>query len=166
MKPPMTKRLKTAVSSALSWHNSMNSSDKKGGVHASGEDYLEAILMLSNKQYGDVRSIDVSKELGVTKPSVSNAMKILKNGGYITIDDNGFIKLTPAGMEIAGSTYEKHRVLSIWLENIGVDSATAAEDACKIEHVISKESFEKLKEHLITVHGLSEVSRISDENKE
>lgn len=132
----------------------MSEQTKDTKVHASGEDYLEAILMISERQFGTVRSVDVAKELGVTKPSVSNAMKILKNGGYITIEDNGLIRLTEAGSEIAERTYEKHKVLTRWLEFLGVDSKTAAEDACKIEHVISKESFDKLKLHLSEVHGL------------
>lgn len=132
----------------------MSEQTKDTKVHASGEDYLEAILMISERQFGTVRSVDVAKELGVTKPSVSNAMKILKNGGYITVEDNGLIRLTEAGSEIAERTYEKHKVLTRWLEFLGVDSKTAAEDACKIEHVISKESFDKLKLHLSEVHGL------------
>lgn len=144
----------------------MENTKKKKGIHASGEDYLEAVLMLSLKQYGDVRSIDVARKLGVTKPSVSNAMKILKDGGYITIDENGFIHLTDEGQEIADITYEKHRVLTLWLESIGVSSEAAAEDACKIEHVISHESFEKLKAHLIDVHGMTEVSLIEKEYHE
>lgn len=129
-------------------------SGQKKEVHASGEDYLEAILMISERAFGTVRSVDVAKELGVTKPSVSNAMKILKNGGYITVEDNGLIRLTDAGSEIAERTYEKHKVLTQWLEYLGVDPKIAAEDACRIEHVISKESFDKLKLHLSDVHGL------------
>ena len=129
-------------------------SRQKKEVHASGEDYLEAILMISERAFGTVRSVDVAKELGVTKPSVSNAMKILKNGGYITVEDNGLIRLTDAGSEIAERTYEKHKVLTQWLEYLGVDPKIAAEDACRIEHVISKESFDKLKLHLSDVHGL------------
>ncbi|MBO6140986.1 MAG: metal-dependent transcriptional regulator [Ruminococcus sp.] len=129
-------------------------SEQKKEVHASGEDYLEAILMISERAFGTVRSVDVAKELGVTKPSVSNAMKILKNGGYITVEDNGLIRLTDAGSEIAERTYEKHKVLTQWLEYLGVDPKIAAEDACRIEHVISKESFDKLKLHLSDVHGL------------
>lgn len=124
-------------------------------VHASGEDYLEAILMISERSFGTVRSVDVAKELGVTKPSVSNAMKILKNGGYITVEDNGLIRLTEAGSEIAERIYEKHKVLTQWLEYLGVSPETASEDACKIEHVISKESFDKLKIHLSEAHGLT-----------
>ena len=111
--------------------------------------------MISEKNFGTVRSVDVAKELGVTKPSVSNAMKILKNGGYITIEDNGLIRLTEAGSEIAERIYEKHKVLTQWLEYLGVSPETASEDACRIEHVISKESFDKLKIHLSEVHGLT-----------
>ena len=133
----------------------MSAADTSSKVHASGEDYLEAILMISERSFGTVRSVDVAKELGVTKPSVSNAMKILKNGGYITVEDNGLIRLTEAGSEIAERTYEKHKVLTQWLEYLGVSPETASEDACKIEHVISKESFEKLKTHLSEAHGLT-----------
>lgn len=124
------------------------------GIHASGEDYLEAILMLSEKNHGDVRSIDISRELEVTKPSVSNAMKILRNGGFILTDKDGYITLTDEGMEIATKIYEKHKVLSLWLEDMGVSKETAVEDACKIEHVISDESFQCLKKHLKKYHDL------------
>ena len=124
------------------------------GIHASGEDYLEAILVLGQKNKGEVRSIDVSRELEVTKPSVSNAMKILKNGGFILIDGDGFITLTEEGRAIALKIYEKHRVLSLWLQDMGVSEEVAAEDACKIEHVISDESFNCLKEHLKSSHEL------------
>ncbi|MBQ6633124.1 MAG: metal-dependent transcriptional regulator [Ruminococcus sp.] len=124
------------------------------GIHASGEDYLEAILVLGQKNKGEVRSIDVSRELEVTKPSVSNAMKILKNGGFILIDGDGYITLTEEGRAIALKIYEKHRVLSLWLQDMGVSEEVAAEDACKIEHVISDESFNCLKEHLKSSHEL------------
>ncbi|MBR1751530.1 MAG: metal-dependent transcriptional regulator [Ruminococcus sp.] len=139
-------------------NNNNNTATAKKKVYASGEDYLEAILVLGNKQFGAVRSIDVAHELKVSKPSVSNAMKILKNGGYILIDENGFITLTDDGREIAESIYEKHRVLTTWLEYLGVNPSTAAEDACKIEHVISKESFDKLKVHLSDVHGIKGIT--------
>ena len=125
------------------------------GIHASGEDYLEAILVLGQKNKGEVRSVDVSRELEVTKPSVSNAMKILKNGGFITIDSDGYITLTDDGKSIALKIYEKHRVLSLWLQDMGVSEEVAAEDACKIEHVISDESFKCLKEHLKSSHDLN-----------
>ena len=124
------------------------------GIQASGEDYLEAILVLGQKNKGEVRSIDVSRELEVTKPSVSNAMKILKNGGFILIDGDGYITLTEEGRAIALKIYEKHRVLSLWLQDMGVSEEVAAEDACKIEHVISDESFNCLKEHLKSSHEL------------
>lgn len=124
------------------------------GIHASGEDYLEAILMLSEKNHGEVRSIDIARELEVTKPSVSNAMKILRNGGFIVVDNDGFITLTDDGKAIAVKIYEKHRVLSAWLESLGVSPDIAVEDACKIEHVISDESFKCLKEHLKQFHNI------------
>ncbi len=124
------------------------------GIHASGEDYLEAILVLTEKNHDEVRSIDVARELDVTKPSVSNAMKILRNGGLINMDKNGFLTLTDEGLAIAEKIYEKHRVLSLWLENMGVDHEVAVEDACKIEHVISDQSFQCLKEHLSQFHDL------------
>ncbi len=124
------------------------------GIHASGEDYLEAILVLGQRNKGEVRSIDISRELEVTKPSVSNAMKILKNGGFILMDTDGFITLTDEGRAIALKIYEKHRVLSLWLMDIGVSENVAADDACKIEHVISDESFNCLKDHLKSTHNL------------
>ena len=112
-----------------------------GNIHTSGEDYLEAILVLWNKQNGEVRSIDVARELNVTKPSVSNAMKILREGKFITMDENGFITLTDAGRYVAEKIYEKHLVLTEWLVSLGVDRKISEHDACKIEHVLSDESF-------------------------
>ena len=92
-----------------------------GNIHTSGEDYLETILVLWNKQNGEVRSIDVARELNVTKPSVSNAMKILREGNFITMDENGFITLTDDGRYVAEKIYEKHLVLTEWLVSLGVD---------------------------------------------
>ncbi|MGN0551321.1 MAG: metal-dependent transcriptional regulator [Acutalibacteraceae bacterium] len=116
-------------------------------VQESAENYLEAILMLKQKN-GEVRSIDIAAMLGFTKPSVSIAMKKLQENSFITKDNHGYIELTDKGLEIAQSVYERHRVISDFLIFIGVDDETALLDACRIEHVISQQSFEKLKEHL------------------
>ena len=115
-------------------------------IHESGEDYLEQILMLSEKQ-GQVRSIDIATSMGVSKPSVSNAMKKLRLGGLIRVDGDGFITLTDGGMEIAAKIYERHRVLAAVLISLGVDEDTAFEDACKIEHDISEDSFRRIQQH-------------------
>lgn len=116
-------------------------------LQESAENYLEAILMLKQKN-GEVRSIDIAAMLGFTKPSVSIAMKKLQENSFITKDNHGYIELTDKGLEIAQSVYERHRVISDFLIFIGVDDETALLDACRIEHVISQQSFEKLKEHL------------------
>ena len=110
----------------------------------SGEMYLECIYVLSQKG-GVVRSIDIADYMGYSKPSVSRAMGILKKECLITIDPSGHIALTSKGREIAESMYERHTLLSSFLESIGVDSETAAEDACRIEHCISEKSFEAIK---------------------
>ena len=115
------------------------------GVHESGEMYLEAIYVLT-KNNGFVRSIDVSEYLGYSKPSVSRAMGILRNGGYITVDKDGGLMLTQSGQEIAEKIYARHTLLTKLLIHIGVSEQTAAEDACKLEHAISDESFEALKQ--------------------
>ena len=109
----------------------------------SREDYLEAILVLQNEK-GAVRSIDIAAKLGFTKPSVSRAMGLLE---YITVDRDGFIRLTETGRAAAESVYERHRLLTDCLIRLGVSPETAAEDACRVEHVISAESFEKIKEY-------------------
>ena len=114
------------------------------GVRESGEMYLEAIHVLT-KNNGHVRSIDVSEYLGYSKPSVSRAMGILRNGGYITVDKDGGLVLTETGLEIAEKIYARHTLLTKLLVRIGVSEETAAEDACKLEHAISDESFEALK---------------------
>ncbi len=116
-------------------------------LQESGEMYLETIYVLS-KNGKRVRSIDVSEHMGVSKPSVSRAVGILKNGGYVESDKDGFLCLTAAGLETAEKTYERHRVLSRFFVKLGVDETIASEDACKIEHVISDESFAALKKHL------------------
>ena len=115
-------------------------------VHESGEMYLEAIHVLK-KTNGFVRSIDVSEYLGYSKPSVSRAMGILRNGEYITVDKDGGISLTQKGQEIAEKIYARHTLLTKLLIHIGVSEETAAEDACKLEHAISDESFEALKRY-------------------
>lgn len=113
----------------------------------SGEMYLETILVLSKSQQ-NVRSLDIARYMHYSKPSISRAMGILRNAKYISVDDSGYITLTNSGREIAEKIYERHIVLSRVLESIGVDKETATEDACRIEHVISDESFEALKKSL------------------
>ncbi len=113
----------------------------------SGEMYLETILILS-RQKSSVRAIDVGEYMGFSKPSVSRAMGLLKNGGYVVVDNNGFITLTEAGTEIAEKIYERHTLLTDLLTRLGVDRETAAEDACKMEHYISSASFSAIKRHL------------------
>lgn len=115
-------------------------------VQESAENYLEAILVL-RKEKGSVRSIDVVHHMGFTKPSISRAMSLLRESGHITVDKNGNIELTDSGEKIAAGIYERHRLLTDWLISLGVDSETAADDACRIEHVISEESFQKIKAH-------------------
>ena len=127
-------------------------------LYKSGEDYLETILILHLKE-NYVRAVDVAHELGVSKPSVSRAMGILRDGGFIRIGDNGNIVLTETGNEVAGRIYERHRVLTQWLVDIGVSPETAAEDACKLEHDISTESFDCLKAHLRRKHPKVDLSK-------
>ena len=116
-------------------------------IHESAENYLESILMLKNKN-GFVRSIDIANQLSVSKPSVSVAMKSLRENGYICVDADGQISLTPAGLAIADKIYERHHVLAKGLMALGVDEETAYADSCKIEHDISSESFQRIKSHL------------------
>lgn len=113
-------------------------------IHESAENYLETILMIKNKK-GAVRSIDIANELEFSKPSVSVAMKNLRENGYIDVDSNGYITLLESGLEIAEKMYERHTTLSNWLIGLGVNPETAVEDACKIEHIISEESFKAIK---------------------
>ena len=128
----------------------MDISSEKGGGHMkiqeSGEDYLEAILVLKQER-GLVRAIDVSRHLNFSKPSVSRAMKILREDGAITVADDGAIELTDKGMEIAERIYERHRLLTLWFTELGVSAPVATADACRVEHDISDETFQKLKEH-------------------
>lgn len=116
-------------------------------INESAENYLETILILS-KRLPVVRSVDIAEELDFKKSSISIAMKNLRENGYITVTESGFIYLTDSGKEIADMIYERHDLLSSWLKNLGVDAKTATEDACKIEHVISKKSFEAIKNML------------------
>ena len=116
-------------------------------IHESAEDYLETILVLTAK-VGNVRSVDISNEMGFKKSSVSVAMKNLRSTGHIVVDENGYIRLTPLGKEVADMIYERHKFFSTWLISLGVNKETALEDACRIEHVISKESFAAMKEFL------------------
>ncbi|HIZ43215.1 MAG TPA: metal-dependent transcriptional regulator [Firmicutes bacterium] len=115
-------------------------------THESAENYLETILILSHRK-PEVHSIDIANELDFSKPSVSVAMKNLRQKGYITIDAENHIHLTPSGLEIAETIYERHTLISEWLIRLGVSEKTAVEDACRIEHVISAESFAAIKRH-------------------
>ncbi len=116
-------------------------------INESAENYLETILILS-KTRPVVRSIDVAEELGFKKSSVSVAMKNLREKEHITVTREGFIHLTDSGREIAEMIYERHELLTRWLTSLGVDTHIASEDACRIEHVLSKESFEAIKKHI------------------
>ena len=113
-------------------------------IHASGEDYLEDVLILQKKQ-GMVRSIDIARHMEFSKPSISHAVGVLKNGGFLTVDEDGYLNLTNAGREVAEKIYERHQFFTEQLVAVGVDRETAERDACRIEHVISEEAFEKLK---------------------
>lgn len=115
-------------------------------IQESAENYLETILIL-RQRIGAVRSIDIVNELEFSKPSVSVAMKNLRENGYIEMDPEGYITLTDKGRTIAETMYERHTFISQWLITLGVDPRTAVEDACRIEHVISRESFEAIKRH-------------------
>ena len=113
-------------------------------IQKSAEDYLETVLILS-RQNGSVRAVDIANALNFSKPSVSIAMKNLRENGYVELDGNGCIRLCGKGREIAERIYERHTVLTDWLTGLGVDPIVAAEDACRIEHVISAESFEAIR---------------------
>ena len=116
-------------------------------INESAENYLETILILSNK-LPVVRSVDVANELDFKKSSVSIAMKNLKSNGHITVTDAGFIYLTESGREIAEKVYERHRFISSWLSSLGVPEDIATEDACKMEHIISNESYAAIKDYI------------------
>ena len=113
-------------------------------IQESGEMYLETILILS-KKLNKVRSVDIGEYMGYSKPSVSRAVGLLKNGGFIDVDSNGYITLTEVGTSHANKIFERHRILTSILMRIGVSEATASEDACKIEHIISDETFNAIK---------------------
>ena len=115
-------------------------------MRESSEDYLEAILML-RERLGMVRAVHVAEELDFTKASVSVAMKKLRENGYVRLDENGFLLLTPTGEAIAAQVYQRHKVLTDFFISLGVDPAIAAKDACKVEHDLSQETFEKLLAH-------------------
>ena len=121
-------------------------------IHESAEDYLEAILIL-RERLGNVRSIDVVHQLEITKPSVSVAMKRFRENGYIEMDSEGVITRLPPGEEIAQRIYNRHKLLTHFLVSLGVSEETASADACKMEHDLSDESFEKIKEHALQ-HGI------------
>jgi Mn-dependent DtxR family transcriptional regulator len=121
-----------------------------GDIQESGEMYLETILVLS-KDKAFVRSIDVADHMGFSKPSVSRAVGILKSHGYITVGDDGNLQLTDSGRSIAEKIYERHQVLSEYLIKLGVDKDTAVADACRIEHIISDESFSAIKNHIASI---------------
>lgn len=116
-------------------------------LHASGEDYLEAILVLQ-KEKGMVRSVDVARHMEVSKPSVCHAVSTLKEGGFLTMDKDFFLHLTDIGREIAEKTYEKHCFFTRLLVDAGVEPKTAERDACRMEHVISESSFQHLKKNM------------------
>lgn len=121
-------------------------------LHESGEDYLEAVLMLKEEK-GTVRSVDLARHMGYSKPSISNAVGLLKNGGFLVVDEDGFLHLTQLGQEVAERIYERHRFFTQQLMAAGVDPQTAEEDACRMEHGISEESFQKLKNVLQSLGG-------------
>ena len=116
-------------------------------IQDSGEMYLESILVLKGN-LGQVRAIDVVHYTGYSKPSISRALSLLRVDGMVTVDENGYIELTDKGRERAAKVYERHRILAEFFESIGVCAATSDSDACKVEHVISDETFEMIKEHL------------------
>ena len=119
-------------------------------IHASGEDYLEAILILQ-RQMGEsaVRSVDLARHMGFSKPSISHAVGLLRDGGFLTMDKDGFLHLTEKGREIAGKIYERHQFFTEQLIAAGVNEKTAEQDACRIEHAISDESFRKLQRYFM-----------------
>lgn len=121
-------------------------------IQESAENYLETILMLEEAQ-GTVKSIDIVNKLNFSKPSVSIAMKNLREAGYINMDGNGYITLLPPGKAIAKKIYRRHKLMTNWLIKLGVDPETAAEDACKIEHVLSEESFNAIEKHMSIAKG-------------
>lgn len=120
-------------------------------IHESAENYLETILQIKNEQ-GKVRSIDIAHAMNYSKPSISRAMRLLRQNECITMDEEGWIELLPKGQQIANEILERHQLLSKWLIMLGVTPETAVQDACKMEHDLSQETFEKLKEHIASEH--------------
>lgn len=116
-------------------------------INASAENYLETILIIKERK-GNVRAIDVATELEFSKPSVSIALKHLRESGHITVDENGYLSLTPLGMSVASDIYDRHVVLTGFFTKLGVDNETAQKDACKIEHIISAQTFECIKKSM------------------
>lgn len=114
-------------------------------LHSSGEDYLEAVLMLQQK-YGMARSVDLVRHMGYSKPSISHAVGVLRDGGFLTVDQDGFLHLTGAGLEVAEKIYERHQFFTQWLIGAGIDPETAEQDACRMEHGISQKSFERIRD--------------------
>ena len=115
-------------------------------IHKTAEDYLEAMLMMK-KKHGYIRSVDIAMELGVTKPSVTYTTKRLRESGYITMDKDGLITLTDTGMKIAFSMYDRHQTLTKLLVELGVDEQTSSEDACRVEHDISEQTFDAIRRY-------------------
>ncbi|MGI6031286.1 MAG: metal-dependent transcriptional regulator [Eubacteriales bacterium] len=116
-------------------------------IQESAENYLEAILMIKGEK-GKVRSIDVARHMNFSKPSVSRAMSLLRENGHITMDEEGWLELTESGQAIAQTIFERHQLLTQWLIRLGVDPQVAAEDACRMEHDISPQTFQCLKDHI------------------
>ena len=114
-------------------------------LHSSGEDYLEAVLMLQQK-HGMVRSIDLARHMGYSKPSISHAVGVLRDGGFLTVDPGGFLLLTDIGREVAEKIYERLQFFTQWLIGAGIDPETAEQDACRMEHGISQKSFEQIRD--------------------
>ena len=130
---------------------------KKEGMKESREDYLETILILNKKSPGEVRPVDVANHLGITKPSVTRAMTELEKNGHITRNEKGRLLLTESGREIAENVYEKHQVITkLFAKCANVSEETAESDACKVEHVISEETFRGIKSYLDAMSGIGE----------
>ncbi|MDE7132438.1 MAG: metal-dependent transcriptional regulator [Lachnospiraceae bacterium] len=121
-------------------------------IHESAEDYLETILILKERS-GQVRSIDIATEMNYSKPSISVAMKKLRENGYIQVNKDGYITLTDTGYAIASDIYDRHKVLTAFFVSLGVNEKTAAADACRIEHDLSPETYEKIREHALKTVG-------------
>lgn len=113
-------------------------------LHASGEDYLEAVLVL-HKKMGMVRSVDLARHMGYSKPSISHAVGVLRKGGFLTMDTDGFLHLTDTGKKIAEEIYDRHQLFTQMLIDVGIDPVIAEQEACQMEHTISTESFEKIR---------------------